>query len=80
MSTDDENYEDFVKRYRAAKGEPAAGPKFSAVNKQLVLMIVVGVAFYLFSSAISVGMDEAAGAQDAAREHHDSGRNPWAKD
>jgi hypothetical protein len=80
MSTDDENYEDFVKRYRAAKGEPAAGPKFSAVNKQLVLMIVVGVAFYLFSSAISVGMDEAAAAAQDTSEQMKPHQNPWSKD
>lgn len=79
MSTDDENYEDFVKRYRAAKGEPATGPKFSAVNKQLAIMIVVGVAFYLFTSAISANLDEAVAAQDTS-ERMKPDQNPWSKD
>lgn len=80
MSTDDENYEEFVKRYRASKGEPAAGPKFSAVNKQLALMIAFGAAFFFFTSWVSAGLDSAIAEQDSHREHRTPGHNPWSKD
>jgi hypothetical protein len=80
MSTDDENYEEFVKRYRASKGEPASGPKFSAVNKQLVLMIVFGVGFYLFTSALGSNLDEAIAEQESHSERRAPGDNPWSKD
>jgi hypothetical protein len=80
MSTDDENYEEFVKRYRAAKGEPASGPKFSSVNKQLAIAIALGVAFYLFTSAISSNLDEAIAAQESPSEHRNPDKNPWSKD
>lgn len=80
MATDDENYEDFVKRYRASKGEPATGPKFSPVNKHLAKVLVAGFAFYLFSSWISADLDRAIAAQDAPSERHAPGHNPWSKD
>jgi hypothetical protein len=80
MSTDDENYEDFVKRYRASKGEPAAGPKFSPVNKHLAKVLAVGFAFYLFSSWISADLDRAIAEQDSPSAQTKPGRNPWAKD
>lgn len=82
MPAEDENYEEFVKRYRDAKGEPATGPKFSAVNKQLAIMLAVGLAFYLFTSAISTNLDEAIAAQELGShgERAKPGQNPWSKD
>jgi hypothetical protein len=80
MSTDDENYEEFVKRYRAGKGEPASGPKISSVNKHLAKMLAIGFAFYLFSSWISADLDRAIAEQHAPSEHRQPGQNPWSKD
>lgn len=80
MSAEEENYEDFVKRYRAGKGEPATGPKFSPVNKQLAIMIAAGVVFYLFSSWVSADLDRAVAQQESRSGRHAPGHNPWSKD
>jgi hypothetical protein len=80
MSTDDENYEDFVKRYRAAKGQPSEGPRFSSVNVHLAKVLAAGFAFYLFSVWISADLDRAIAEQDRPSEHRESGQNPWSKD
>ncbi len=89
MAGDDENYEDFVKRYRAGQGQPAAGPRFSKVNIQLAFMLGFGLLFYLFTSAISSDLDDAVAnehvarmqeAQGAINREAAGGRNPWSKD
>ena len=80
MSAEEENYEDFVKRYRASKNQPAAGPKFSAVNKHLALSLAAGVAFYLFSSWVSADLDRAVAEQEHPSEQREPSSNPWSKD
>lgn len=82
MASDDETYEDFVKRYRAGQGQPAEGPKISSVNKNLAIMAVAFVGFYLMSSCASASIDQAVAEQEA-RDHpasHSAGSNPWSKD
>ncbi len=89
MSADDENYEDFVKRYRAGQGQPAAGPRFSKVNIRLAITLGLGLLFYLAFSAIGRDLDDSVAnehvarmqeAQGAINREAVGGRNPWSKD
>ena len=61
-------------------GEPGSGlfGRFSSVDKQLILMAVVGLAFYAFTRSIDRQFDEAIAAEKA--EQTQSHRNPWSKD
>ena len=77
MDQQDETYEEFTKRYRAEQGQPAQGPRVTAVNKQLIIMLVVGAMAFAFFSTISSGLDHAVEAE--RQSHSQSHTNPWSK-
>ena len=62
--------------------DPSLPPrsKLSQLDKRLVLMLLVGGAFYLFSNWISRQMDAAVARQDIAAAERHRQANPWAKD
>jgi hypothetical protein len=78
MDQQDETYEEFTKRYRAEQGQPAQGPRITAVNKQLIIMLVGGAIAFAFFSTISSGLDHAVEAEQAS--HSQPHSNPWAKE
>lgn len=78
MDQQEESYEDFTKRYRAEQGQPAQGPRITAVNKQLLFMGVAFVIALIFFKSISSGLDRAVEAEHASRSQPHS--NPWAKE
>ena len=80
MDQHEETYEEFTKRYRAEQGQPAQGPRFTAVNKQLILMGVAFVIALIFFKSISSGLDRAVEAEHAAKTESHRNSNPWAKD
>lgn len=80
MPGDDETYEEFTKRYRAERGQPAQGPKVSAVNKQLIIMGVAFVFATLFFNFVGRGLDEAVAADQADHVDARQKANPWSKD
>jgi hypothetical protein len=78
MDRQEETYEEFTRRYRAEQGQPAQGPRLTAVNKQLIIMLVAGAIAFAFFSTISSGFDEAVEADRASQARPHS--NPWAKE
>lgn len=54
--------------------------KLSARDKQLVLFVVIFVAFSAFSRWTGRQLDQVAAAQDAATHQAKAKKNPWAKD
>ena len=74
-SGNEEHYEYEWQRPRESQGLLG---KLSSVDRQLVLMLVVGLGFYAFTRSVDRQFDEAIAAEKAAKaEAH---RNPWSKD
>lgn len=80
MSSEDESYEEFTRRYRAEQGQPAEGPKLSGVNKRLIIMGVAFVVATLFFNFIGRGLDQAVDAERTAKAEQRQKANPWSKD
>ena len=72
---DEQKYEYEWQRPRESQGLLG---KISSVDKQFLLMIVVGLGFYAFTRAIDRQFDEAIAAEKA--EKAEARRNPWSKD
>lgn len=80
MSGDDETYEEFTKRYRAERGQPASGPKISGVNKQLIILGIAFICATMFFNFVSRGLDEAVASDRAEQADTRHKANPWSKD
>ena len=52
--------------------------RMSAFDKQLLLMVVVGLLFYAFTRSVDRQFDEAIAAEKAKEVQ--AHRNPWSKD
>ena len=68
----EETYEQYVERRRADKTIERKQ------RKHLLLVLIVGVGFYLFSSWVSRDMDRAVEAQKERKAGQRGGANPWA--
>jgi len=74
-SGDEQEYEYEWQRPRESQGLLG---RISSVDKQLILMLVVGLGFYAFTRSIDRQFDEAIAAEKA--EKAEAHRNPWSKD